>query len=137
MDLRVSDADRESIKEIEMLYSSFGMIVNDIYSYEKEVRAYNAKGMEGAEILNAVELQALDTGVSTTSAKRILWVLCRELELEFLDLVQAKKTEMDLVETEGNGEKNRDMKNYMRGLEGIMSGNEKWSAYTGRYHGSD
>ena len=120
-----------------MIYSSFGMIVNDIYSYEKEVRAYSQQGMEGAEILNAVELQALDTGVSKAAAKRILWVLCRELELEFLDLVQAKKAEMELAELDGKGEKNGDMRSYMRGLEGIMSGNEKWSAYTGRYHELD
>ena len=137
MDLRVSEANLEGLKELEVLYSSFGMIVNDIYSFHKEVRAYKEGGMEGGEILNAVEMQAQDTGVSYASAKRVLWVLCRELELVYLDKIQAIEAEMDRVGLEGKGEKDQDLRAYLKGLEYVMSGNEKWSEYTERYHQVD
>ena len=137
MDLRISDASLESVTEIELLYSSFSMIVNDILSFDKEVRQYQEGGMEGSEILNAVELTAVDIGVSQAAAKRILWVMCRELELTFLEKVQAKYRELDVAELEGKGERNGDMRRYLKGLELIMSGNERWSEYTMRYHGTD
>ena len=119
-----------------MIYSSFGMIVNDIYSYEKEVRAYKEGGMEGGEILNAVQMQAIDTGISLVSSKRVLWVLCRELELLFFEKVEKMKMEMDLAGEE-NAAENRDMRGYLKALEHVMSGNEKWSEYTQRYHERD
>ncbi|KAL8792089.1 MAG: hypothetical protein Q9195_005344 [Heterodermia aff. obscurata] len=137
MDLRISDASMEKIKQMEVIYSSFGMIVNDIYSYHKELRAYKEGGMEGGELLNAVEMQAHETGTSYPAAKRVLWVVCRELELLYLDKAQALTREMDVEGLEGKGEKNGDMRSYLKALEYVMSGNEKWSEYTERYHETD
>lgn len=134
MDLKVSEANLDSIKDIEISYSRLGIVVNDIHSFEKEVRAYNKKKMEGAKVLNMVQMQALDTGISYASAKRVLWVLCREWELQHLEMVKSREMDLDLTGLEGKGEKDEDLRKYMKGLEYILSGNEKWSEYTERYH---
>lgn len=137
MDLHVSEANLESIKDIEISYSRLGIIVNDIHSFEKEVRAYSREQMEGAKVLNMVQMQALETGVSYASAKRVLWVLCREWELQHLEMVQQREMQMDLEGLEGKGEKDEDLRIYLKGLEYVLSGNEKWSEYTERYHETD
>lgn len=137
MDLHVSEANLESIKDIEISYSRLGIIVNDIHSFEKEVRAYGKEQAEGAKVLNMVKMQALETGVSYASAKRLLWVLCREWELQHLEMVQQREMQMDLEGLEGKGEKDEDLRVYLKGLEYVLSGNEKWSEYTERYHETD
>ena len=137
MDLNVSEANLEAIKDIEISYSNLGIIINDIYSFEKEVRAYSKGGMECSKVLNMVQMQALETGVSYASAKRLLWVLCREWELQHQEMVQRKEVELDLHGLEGKGEANEDLRVYLKGLEHVLSGNERWSEYTERYHETD
>lgn len=135
--LKVTDAALDSIKDIEISYSRLGIIVNDIHSFEKEARAYSKARMEGAKILNMVQMQALDTGTSYEAAKRVLWVLCREWELQHLELVRAREKQMDRDGLEGPGERDEDLRVYLKALEYVLSGNEKWSEYTQRYHGKE
>ena len=119
-----------SIPNIEESYSKLGIIVNDIHSFDKELRAFKANPTtEGASLLNLVYLFADDTGLPYEAAKRVLWTLTREWELEFLQLV----AEMEV--SEGGCEE--DLKVYLRGLEFILAGNERWSAVSGRYHGKE
>ena len=137
MDLRVTEAALESMKDIEISYSRIGIIINDIYSLKKELRAYNEVQMECAKVLNMVQMQALETGVSYSAAKRVLWVLAREWELQHLEMVSAKEKQLDLEGLEGEGEQNQDLRVYIKGMEYVLSGNEKWSEYTERYHEQD
>ena len=134
MDLHVSEANLESLKDIEESYSRLGICVNDIHSFEKEVRAYAKHKSEGAKVLNMVQMQALETGVSYACAKRILWVLCREWELQHIELIQQREMQLNLEGQEGKGEKNEDLRLYLKALEYTISGNEKWSEYTKRYY---
>ena len=62
MDLKVTDTALEQIKDIEISYSRLGIIVNDIYSLSKELRAFKKGKKEGARVLNMVQMQALETG---------------------------------------------------------------------------
>ena len=126
MDLKVTVEALDTIHAISESYSKLGIIVNDIYSFAKELRAWNTNGKEGAQILNMVMLQANETGISWEAAKRVLWILCREWELEHIDMVTRRETA-----AEGCDE---DLKVYMKGLEYVLGGNEIWSAYTQRYH---
>lgn len=134
MDLHISEANLKSLKEVEESYSRLAICVNDIHSFEKEVRAYAKHKSEGAKVLNMVQMQALETGVGHASAKRILWVLCREWELQQIDLIEQTEMQLDLEGQEGRGEKNEDLRLYLEGLEYVISGNEKWSGYTKRYY---
>lgn len=134
MDLHISEANLESLKDIEESYSRLGICVNDIHSFEKEVRAYAKHKSEGAKVLNMVQMQALETGVSYACAKRILWVLCREWELQHIELIEQREMQLNLEGQEGKGEMNEDLRLYLKALEYTISGNEKWSEYTKRYY---
>ncbi|KAI4203815.1 MAG: hypothetical protein LQ348_001381 [Seirophora lacunosa] len=125
LDLRLSPSEVASITDIEESYSKLAVVINEIKSYDKEVRSFNPNQAGGGTILNMVQTQADDTGCSVAGAKRILWVLCREWELEHLDLVARREASSD-----GCSET---LKAYMKGLEYIMAGNEVWSGYTPRY----
>ena len=121
MDLHLSPSERASIIHIEKAYGYLATIDNEIESYDKEVAA---SGRNGAA--NVVQMLADDTGCSIAASKRILWVLYRELELEFLELVAKRE-----ASAEGCSET---LKSYMKGLECVMGGNEVWSGYSERYH---
>lgn len=121
LDLHLSPSEQASIIEIEKLYAYHAIVVNEIESYDKEVRASGQNGLQ-----NMVQIQADETGCSVAAAKRILWVLCREWELQYLELVAKRE-----ASAEGCSET---LKSYMKGLEYVMGGNEVWSRYTRRYH---
>ncbi len=128
MDLRLTPSTLASIHDIEISYSRLGIVVNDIHSFDKEVRAYAQNPTDTGKVLNMVAMQAQETGVSFASAKRVLWVLCREWEVLHLEMVKKRESNMD------GGEEDEALMLYMKGLELVLGGNEKWSEYTQRYH---
>ena len=118
-----------SLEAIHESYGKLGIIVNDIQSFDKELRLWNKEHKEGAKLLNLVNHMSLDAGVSHSSAKRILWVLCREWEIEHQEIVT--KT----VSSEAGA--NQIIVKYLKGLEYVLGGNEYWSETTERYHWRD
>lgn len=129
MDLKVTQQALDSAPVILESYSRLGIVVNDIYSLAKELHAWNIHHTEGGQVLNMVVMQAEETGTSYEAAKRVLWVLCREWELEHFELIAQREAAL-----EGCSE---DLRVYMKGLEYVLGGNEEWSSYTGRYHELD
>ena len=99
-------------------------IVNDIYSYEKELLAAKTAHQEGGKLCNAVHILAEEVHISVDSSKQLLWSICREWERTHEDLVSQHKSQ-------GWDEK---VMRYVEGLEFHMSGNELWSKTTKRYH---
>lgn len=116
----------KSIADIEESYGKLGIVVNDIYSFDKELRLWNEKHQEGGHLLNMVQQMTDDTGCSFAAAKRILWVLCREWELEHHEMVLARE-----AASSGCSE---ELKAYLKALEYVLGGNEVWSETTERYH---
>lgn len=114
---------RSSVERIEKSYANLGIVLNDIFSFDKELRAWTQNGKEGATILNLVNLFASDTGLSYAAAKRVCWTLCRELELVHMQLVQEREVHND-----------QSLMAYLDGLEFVLGGNEEWSTTTARYH---
>lgn len=98
-------------------------IINDIWSFEKEVLAAKNAHKEGGTLCNGVSILAGETTLSTGAAKRVLYHLCREWESRHEQLVHDV-----LVERESSG-----LRGYLQGLEYQMSGNEAWSKTTLRY----
>lgn len=127
--LRLPTETMKSLEEIHESYGKLGMIVNDIHSFDKELYLWNRDHKEGARMLNIVNYMSADAGVSHSSAKRILWVLCREWEIDYQEMV-AKVVG-------GKGGADPTLQKYLKGLEYVLSGNEYWSARTERYHWRD
>lgn len=61
-------------------------VINDIWSYEKELEAVTL-GQEGSIMTNAVDVLADEVFIPIDSAKRVLYRLCREWEIAHDTLV--------------------------------------------------
>ena len=122
MKLELTEADLTMAKDVDLNCSKHISVVNDIYSWEKELKQASECSEEGSTICSAVEVVARECNVSTASAKRVLWPMCREWELVHLALVEKLA-----------GSK-PDVLRYCKGLEYQMSGNELWSRQTKRYN---
>ena len=81
------------------------------------------------KLLNVVNQMSIDAGISYSTVKRILWVLCREGEI--------KHQEMVAKVVAGKRGTDPTVKTYLKGLEYAISGNEYWSQTTERYHRRD
>ena len=127
--LRMSKDTLKSLEGIQDSYSKLGIIVNDIYSFDKELRMWNQDHKEGGQLLNIVNHMANDAGVSYTTAKRILWVLCREWEIDHQEMVAKVMT----------GKRGGDptLQKFFKCLDYAIGGNEYWSETTERYHWRD
>lgn len=124
MGLRISSEDLRSVAEVEKNCGRHISIVNDIYSYEKEVVAARNAHEEGGRLCNGVQILALEAGLDVAASKQILWSICREWEHTHEELVSRRKATSCGPE----------LCAYMEGLEFHMSGNEFWSRETKRYH---
>lgn len=98
-------------------------VINDIYSYDKELIAANTLHREGGIMCNAVDIFADEASMPIESAKRVLYQVCREWELCHETLVAEVLAQRDTPE----------MRAYLKESEYQISGNEMWSRTTPRY----
>lgn len=98
-------------------------VMNDIWSYEKEVLAAETLHPEGGVLCSAVQTLVRAADVPPAAAKRVLYTLLREWES--MHEVNAQKIlEQNYSEA---------LAAHIKGLELQMSGNEAWSRTTERY----
>lgn len=131
MGLRLSSAQEITVRLLEKNCSRQISVVNDIYSFEKEVKASLTGNEEGAVLCSAVKLVSDEAGMDTEAAKRVLWSMVREWE-RIHDVLAS-----DALSTETGIEGTDVLSRYVKGLEFQMSGNELWSKSTPRYHAVD
>ena len=124
MGLALSPATLETVAPIEDNCGRHISIVNDILSYEKELLSAQNAHLEGGALCNAVDILAREVRIDISSAKRVLWALVREWEVRHEAMVRERAASDDC----GN-----DLREYLKGLEFHMSGNEAWSRSTKRY----
>lgn len=100
--------------------------MNDICSYAKELRASQASPEEGSALCSAVQVLSDETFLPAESAKKVLWTMCREWELNHERMTEelGKVRGCDGV-----------MKEYLEGLKLQISGTEAWSLRSLRYNG--
>ncbi|KAL8675549.1 MAG: hypothetical protein Q9168_000061 [Polycauliona sp. 1 TL-2023] len=123
--LHVTAADTESISAIFTSYALLGVTVNDILSFDKELRALRLNpDAEGASILNMTQALSNDTELNYEASKRVLWVLCREWEVKHQRMVKERLAKKDV---------SKDLEDYLEGMEYVLGGNEWWSWRTERY----
>lgn len=126
MKLHLSKEEIASVQPIEKNCARHLAVVNDIMSWEKELAASRTGHPEGAAICSAVQVLADETSLPVSASKRILWMLCREWELQHEMLVAKRQAD---VENLPSG----DLMLYIKGLEYQISGNELWSKTSRRY----
>ncbi|OCT47175.1 Aristolochene synthase [Cladophialophora carrionii] len=123
MGLHMTSEELELARPVEENCSKSISVVNDICSYEKEVRIA-ARGHEGGALCSSVPIMQLIANVDVPGAKRILWQMCREWEVRHRQLVDdvTRKNQSPALAA------------YLEGLEYQMAGNEAWSLITPRYN---
>lgn len=124
MDLRPTASELAALKPLEQNCSKHISVVNDIYSYEKEVLAAQTGHKEGSFLCSAVKVVSSETALGIAATKRVLWSMVREWEL----IHDAMREGLIAA-----GTSSQSVRDYMRGLQFQMSGNEQWSRTTPRY----
>jgi aristolochene synthase len=125
MGVYLTPAQLKSVELIEKNASKHISVVNDIYSFNKELLQNAASKKEGSVLCTAVKVVADECAFHFDAAKRVLWLTCREWELVHQRLEAQRKGEEGFTP---------ELAQYVKGLELLMSGNEVWSATTPRYH---
>lgn len=111
MALSVPPSDLKLVRPVEQNCSKHLSVVNDIWSYEKEVLAAETLHEEGGTLCTAVAVLARDAEIGTDAAKRVLYHLCREWEHEHQALVAKVLEQRDTPV----------LRAYMQGLEFLCS----------------
>ncbi|KAI4142371.1 MAG: hypothetical protein L6R39_004965 [Caloplaca ligustica] len=127
MALHVTPDELESVDEIERNVSKHLSVVNDIFSWEKEVLASQTGHKEGSVLCSSIKVMASEAEIETAAAKRVLWSMCREWERRHSEL-EAEYKKRKPAPSEA-------VLTYIKGLEYQISGNEQWSETTKRYVG--
>lgn len=125
MGLHLTHLDRLSVYKVEQNCGRHIAIINDIFSFEKELRASETAHHEGGVLCSAVQIFATEAELNIPAAKRVLWTMCREWEVVHRELVKERK-----ARPQGCSET---VQTYMEAHEYFMSGNERWSQSTKRY----
>ena len=117
MGLNMTQEELSEMTVLEQNCSKNVSVVNDIFSWEKELRAFETGDQEGSSLCTSVKILADETSLSIESSKHVLWAMMREWE-ELHDELVAQIIERGASQV---------VQNYMKGLEYQMSGNEFWS----------
>ena len=125
MDILLTPEEVELMVPLERNCSKQISVVNDIYSWEKELKASKTGHREGAALCSAVKVVADETHLSFDAAKRVLWSMTREWERTHDELAAEQLATPTGV--------SQNVREYIQGLEYQMSGNELWSKTTLRY----
>jgi aristolochene synthase len=123
MGLHLEPSEAVEMEPLEQNCAKHISIINDIYSWEKELKASKSGHLEGSSLCSGVLVLAQCSGLEISAAKRVLWAMTREWELVHDQMVAHQKD---------NG-CSEAVSMYMKGLEYQMSGNELWSKTTLRY----
>ena len=122
----MSPSELQQTSALESTAFRFMGVLNDVYSWDKEWKAYQEHSTDGAQLFSAVYVLAQETGLPYPACKRLMYKYCRELELVL------KKSAAEIRESAG-GTLRPEMEKYIKSLEYLMSGIELWSQWTPRY----
>lgn len=123
MGIRATVEDLDLLRPLYQNCAKHISVMNDIWSYEKEVLAAETLHPEGGVLCSAVQTLAKAANIPPAAAKRVLYALLREWES--MHEVMAQK-----ILEQNNAEA---LATHIKGLELQMSGNEAWSRATARY----
>ena len=125
MEIRLTKSELASMTVLEQNCSKHISVVNDIYSWEKELQASKTGHKEGSALCSAVKVLSDSANMSFEASKRVLWSMVREWEYIHNELCEEKAQHLENYSEAAQA--------YAKGLEYQMSGNELWSRNTKRY----
>ena len=128
MSLALQPSERKLLAPFERHCGQHISIINDILSWEKEVKAAATAHSEGGALCSAVQVLALESGLTIEASKRVLWTIAREIENAYVH------DAAEFLSGSGNEKIGEGVRAYVRGLVHQMGGNERWSLETKRYH---
>ncbi|RDW92912.1 uncharacterized protein DSM5745_00234 [Aspergillus mulundensis] len=120
IDASIPPHEEALIRSIDANIGAQVVLVNDLFSWEKEL--LDAAKMD-SEVVNAVGLVMRLENVDAGAAQRMLAIKVKELEDKHVELLDGKMENLS-----------RDSKVYVRFLENMAAGNESWSRGTARYN---
>ncbi|KAL4922540.1 isoprenoid synthase domain-containing protein [Aspergillus aurantiobrunneus] len=123
MDLELTEKEHAAMVPLERNCSKQISVVNDIWSWEKELRASQSGHKEGSVLCSGVKVLAEATNLDIAATKRLLQAMVEEWN----------RVHDQLTAQQVAGGCRPAVKLYMKGLEYQMSGNELWSRTTLRY----
>ncbi|KAI0418209.1 Aristolochene synthase in complex with 12,13-Difluorofarnesyl diphosphate [Xylaria grammica] len=126
LEIRLSKEELAAVKPADVNMGRHILVLNDIWSYEKEAQTAQNTQQEGGVLCNSVAILSAEADLSAVSSKRVLLHMCREWEHRHRFLLD------DLLALQGQGRAGV-LTAYFRGLEAQMCGNEYWSKLTTRY----
>ncbi|KIJ33654.1 hypothetical protein M422DRAFT_35398, partial [Sphaerobolus stellatus SS14] len=121
MDIQHPQRNDEVVRECEHLVGYHCMLVNDLFSYRKEL-ASRSTGEIGKAFMNSVLVVQNSGGIGAQEAMVWLERYCEKLEEQFEGVASR---------TAHLGE---DAKRYINALRLLFAGNLKWSSVCGRYN---
>ncbi|KAJ6030972.1 hypothetical protein N7540_001704 [Penicillium herquei] len=125
IELHMTPEECELVKELDFNRSRHISLVNDVVSWDKEIRKAQESSQDGSLLCSCVQVAMEEFSIDLTAAKRMLRFLAREFELRHLELTA------NLLSTHPH------LTLYCRGLEYNMSGDEAWGRVSGRYNDLD
>ncbi|KAI8626356.1 Aristolochene synthase in complex with 12,13-Difluorofarnesyl diphosphate [Xylariaceae sp. FL1651] len=127
LEIRLSIDELAAVKPADVNMGRHILVLNDIWSYEKEAQTARNTQQEGGILCNSVAILSAEADLSAASSKRVLLHMCREWEYRhrhLLDSLLSLHTQDRAVTLTA----------YFRGLAAQMCGNEHWSKLTSRYN---
>ncbi|KAI1164029.1 Aristolochene synthase [Nemania serpens] len=130
MSLHLTPDELQLAKPVDENCSKHISIINDIFSWDKELAQSYIGHEEGSVLCSSVQVLAEEAKLTIEASKRVLFAMAREWELTHLKLANEIGNNMSLI-----SDRKGAVLSYVKGLEYQMSGNELWSASTLRYIG--
>ncbi|KAI0396355.1 Aristolochene synthase in complex with 12,13-Difluorofarnesyl diphosphate [Xylariaceae sp. FL0594] len=131
MGLHLTPQELAMVRPVDENCSKHISIINDIFSWEKELAQSFTGHEEGSVLCSSVQVLAEEANLTIEASKRVLFAMAREWELTHLQLAAEIEADPSLTD-----ESRAAVMSYVKGLEYQMSGNELWSASTLRYIGA-
>lgn len=122
MGLRLTNEDIEALNEINMNMARQLPLLNDICSWEKELKKARESKADGARLCSAVKIIIDTLKVDAEAAQRLLWHMCRELEARHVKLVD------EILAVYPH------LSSYCRAIGYHMSGQEVWNLQSERFN---
>lgn len=91
LDLDMTADELDAVVDVELNCAKHLSVVNDSYSWNKELKKSRESDSEGSLLCSSVKIMADEDSIDVDASKRILWSLCREWELVHLAFMKEKK----------------------------------------------
>lgn len=126
-DISLPPEDHDWLREVEKNTTTHVILVNDLYSLDKEILCSNISGGKiGGDIFNAVAVIMNEQNIDLVTAQTKLKIMIEEAEEKHFLLLANRKSREKPISPQ--------VTRYADLLKDMAAGNESWSRVTARYN---